>query len=262
MFPASERQPYHVEFTDKEIINGETIGFSNTALGLYLFLPSTDDKIIRSFIPHQAIANYQIGLKIGEILIDEKLASKAEVDAALIQQQELRKQKIGDYLAEHQIISSEQLDNAIKYQESQPILKLGEALIKLNLITQEQLEEGLSKQKDNRNVQLGQILVRMDVIDERTLQGVLAKKMGIPFVGLTQFNFDLNAIKMVSEAVARKYMLMPLCLHETNLIVALENPLDIKALDYLRFTTQKKIVPAMASREDIQSAIGKFLFQN
>ena len=258
MFPASERQPYHVEFTDKEIINGETIGFSNTALGLYLFLPSTDDKIIRSFIPHQAIANYQIGLKIGEILIDEKLASKAEIDAALIQQQELRKQKIGDYLAEHQIISSEQLDNAIKYQESQPILKLGEALLQLNLITQEQLEEGLSKQKDNRNVQLGQILVRMDVIDERTLKGVLAKKMGIPFVGLTQFNFDLNAIKMVSEAVARKYMLMPLCLHETTLIVALENPLDIKALDYLRFTTQKKIVPAMASREDIQSAIGKF----
>ena len=33
-------------------------------------------------------------------MIDEKLASKAEVDAALIQQQELRKQKIGDYLAE------------------------------------------------------------------------------------------------------------------------------------------------------------------
>ena len=258
MFPASERQHYHVEFNDKEIVNGETIGFSNTALGLYLFLPSTDDKIIRSFIPHQAIANFQIGLKIGEILIDEKLASKAEVDAALDQQQEMRKQKIGDYLAEHQIISSEQLDNAIKYQESQPILKLGEALLQLNLITKEQLEQALTKQKENRNVQLGQILVRMDVIDERTLKGVLAKKMGIPFVGLTQFNFDLNAIRTVSESVARKHMLMPLCLHETSLIVALENPLDIMALDLLRFTTQKKIVPAMASREDIQSAINKF----
>ncbi len=262
LFPASERQPYHVEFTDKEIIDGETIGFSNTTIGLYLYLPSTDERIVRCFIPNQAIANYQIGLKIGEILIDEKLASRADVDAALSHQQLLRRQKIGDYLAQHQIISSEQLDDAIKYQESQPILKLGEALLQLNLITQAQLEEALAKQKENRNIQLGQILVKMNVIDERTLKGVLAKKMGIPFVGLTQFNFDLNAIRMVNEPIARKYKLMPLCLHETTLIVALEDPLDIKALEYLRFTTQKKIVPAMASREDIQSAIGKYYAKN
>ena len=262
LFPASERQPYHVEFIDKEIIDGETIGFSNTAMGLYLFLPSTDERIIRCFIPHQAIANYQIGLKIGEILIDEKLASRAEVDAALSHQQQLRRQKIGDYLAEHQIISSEQLEDAIKYQESQPILKLGEALLQLKLITQAQLDEALTKQKENRNVQLGQILVKMNVIDERTLKGVLAKKMGIPFVGLTQFNFDLNAINMISEPIARKYKLMPLCLHDTTLIVALEDPLDMKALEYLRFTTQKKIIPAMASRDDIQSAIVKYYSKN
>ncbi len=258
MFPASERQPYHVEFIDKEIIDGETIGFSNTTMGLYLFLPSNNERIVRCFIPNQVIANYQIGLKIGEILIDEKLASKADVDAALSHQQQLRRQKIGDYLAEHQVISTEQLDDAIKYQESQPILKLGEALLQLKLITQTQLEEALAKQKENRNVQLGQILVKMNVIDERTLKGVLAKKMGIPFVGLAQFNFDLNAIRIVNEPIARKYKLMPLCLHETTLIVALEDPLDMKALDYLRFTTQKKIVPAMASREDIQSAIDKY----
>ncbi len=257
VFPASERQPYHVEFTDKEIIDGETIGFSNTTKGLYLFLPSTDERILRCFIPHQAIANYQIGLKIGEILIDEKLASKADVDAALSHQQLLRRQKIGDYLAQHQIISSEQLDEAIKFQEKQPILKLGEALLQLNLITQVQLDEALTKQKANRNVQLGQILVNMNVIDQRTLKGVLAKKMGIPYVGLSKFNFDLNAIRIVNETVARKYMLMPLCLHETTLIVALEDPLNIKALEYLRFTTQKKIVPAMASQEEIQSAIDK-----
>ena len=262
VFPASERQPYTVEFTDKEIINGETIGFANTENGLYLFLPAADERIVRCFIPHQAITDYQIGLKLGEILIDEKLASRADIDAALSHQQQLRRQKIGDYLAEHQIISSEQLDEAIKYQESQPILKLGEALLQLNLITQAQLEEALAKQKGNRNVQLGQILVKMNVIDERTLKGVLAKKMGIPYVGLSKFNFDLNAIRSVSESIARKYTLMPLCLHEPVLIVALEDPLNTKALDYLRFVTQKKIIPAMASREDIQAAIGKYYAKN
>ncbi len=258
VFPASERQLYSVEFLDKEIICGETIGCSNTVNGLYLFLPTTDEKIVRCFIPHQSIAHYQIGMRIGEILIDEKLASKEEVDVALTQQRQLRTQRIGDYLSEHQIISSEQLEAAIKYQESQPILKLGEALQQLGLMTQAQLEEALAKQKENRNVQLGQILIKMKVIDERTLKGVLAKKMGIPYVGLSKFNFDLNAIILINESLARRFMLMPLCLHDTTLIVALEDPLNIKALDYLRFSTQKKIVPAMASRDDIQSAINKY----
>lgn len=257
-FPASERQPYNVEFFDKQIINGDTIGFSNTAIGLYLYLPSDDEKIVRCFIPKQAIAHCQIGLKIGELLINEKLASKEDVDIALSQQRQLRTQRIGDYLSEHQIISSDQLDAAIKYQEGQPILKLGEALRQLGLITEEQLNEALLKQKENRNVQLGQILVKMNVIDDRTLKGVLARKMGIPYVALSKFNFDSSAISLVSASIARKFMLMPLCLHDGTLIVALEDPLNNKALESLRFITQKIIVPAMASHEDIQSAINKY----
>lgn len=258
VFPPSERQSYTVEFVDKEIVNGETIGYSNSNIGLYLYLPTVEDKVIRCFIPQTAINHFQIGLKIGEILIDENLASRADIDAALIHQQELRKQRIGDYLSEHQIISRDQLDQAIKFQEGRPILKLGEALRQLNLISEAQLTEALAKQKLNRNMQLGQILVKMEIIDDRTLRGVLAKKMGIPYVGLAQFNFDINAIRLVSESVALRYRLMPLCLHGNNLIVALQDPLNSAALEYLRFITQKKIVPAMASSDDIEAAINQY----
>lgn len=258
VFPASERQPFTVVFIDKEILNGETISYSTSAHGLYLFVPDAHQKIVRAFIPYQAMAYYQIGSKIGEILVDEEIASKNEVDAALSRQQVLRVQRIGDYLSEHKIISSEQLEAAIKFQESRPILRLGEALQQLNLITQAQLDAALANQKQNRNVQLGQILVKMNVIDERTLKGVLAKKMGIPYVVLSSFNFDSNAIHLVDQALVRKYMLIPLCLHDETLIVALEDPLNIQALEQLRFITQKKIIPAMASREDIQLAINKY----
>ena len=258
LYSASERQPYTVGFIDKEVIHGDTISFASSTLGLYLFLPAEDNRIIRCFIPHQAINNYQIGKKIGEILIEEKLVNKDDIEAALNHQEDLRKQKIGDYLSDHQIITREQLDEAIRYQESQPILKLGEVLRQLNLISEAQLEEALAKQKANRNVQLGQILVKMEVINDRTLKGVLAKKMGIPYVGLSKFNFDLNAIKLVNQTVAQKYTLMPLCLHDSSLIIALEDPLNTKALEYLRFVTQKKILPAMASREEIKAAIKNY----
>ncbi|HZV99284.1 MAG TPA: ATPase, T2SS/T4P/T4SS family [Methylophilaceae bacterium] len=258
LFPPSEKQSYTVELVNKEILTGETIGYAEAANGLYLFLPSDAGKIIRCFIPRSSIRHYQIGQFIGEMLIEEKLVSKKEVEAALVRQRELRVQRLGDYLAEHQIVSREQLSQAIKHQESQPILKLGEALIQLELLTPEQLETALARQKQNRKIQLGQILIDMKVIDDRTLKGALAKKLGIPYVSLSKFNFDPNAIRLVSASFARKHHLVPLCVYSSGLVIAFEDPLNGQALEELRFLTQMKIVPAMASYQDIQAAIGNY----
>ena len=257
VFAPSDRQAYSVEFTDKETISGETMGYSNTGNGLFLYLPKDDEKIVRCFIPKQAMSNFQIGLKIGELLIEENLVSKNEVEAAIERQRDLRLQRIGDYLSEHQVVSREQLDKAILHQEKQPILKLGEALIQLEVITDDQLQTALVRQKENRTTPIGQILLDMGAVDERALKGALAKKLGIPYVSLTKFNFDQNVIRLVSVAFARKHCLMPLCMHESALVVAFEDPLNSKAMEELRFLTQMMIVPAMSSREDIQSAISR-----
>ncbi|HSH71481.1 MAG TPA: ATPase, T2SS/T4P/T4SS family [Methylophilaceae bacterium] len=255
LLPALERQTYSVEFTDNELIVGYTIGHISTDYGLYIYPVTKNEKVVPCFIPRHSIKSYKVGQLIGEILLEEKLASKEDIEVALKQQTDLRTQRIGDYLSENQIISIEQLTQAIQYQEKQPILKLGEALLQLELLTQDQLGEALEKQKENRQTPLGQILLQMGVIDERTLKGAMAKKLSIPYVSLTQFNFDLNAIKLVNAALAKKEMLIPLCVYEGSLVVALENPMNTRAIEELRFTTQMKVLPAMASREDIQTAI-------
>lgn len=170
----------------------------------------------------------------------------------------MRSQRIGDYLAENQLVSREQLGQAIRHQESQPILKLGEALQQLGLLTKEQLDAALGKQQQNRKLPLGQILIDMGVIDERTLKGAIAQKLGIPYVSLSRFNFDPNAIRLVNATTARKQVLMPLCIQDSALVVAFENPLNTVAIEDLRFLTQMQIVPAMASREDILSAVSEY----
>jgi len=254
----AERQVYTVEFTDNEIMTGDTVHYTIAGNGLFLFLPAEDEKIVRCFVPQQAMKNYQIGKPLGEMLVEEHLASKAEVEAALERQHHLRVQRIGDYLAENQIVSRDMLAKAIRHQETQPILKLGEALIQLKLLTPDQLEAALAKQRQNRKQPLGQILVEMGVIDERALNGALANKLGIPYVSLTKFNFDPNAIKLVNASIARKQTLMPLCMHDNALVVAFENPLNAPAMEELRFLAQMRIVPAMASREDILASISEY----
>ena len=258
IFNGSEKQTFFVEFNDNEVMKGETCGYALLSHGLFFFVPNEDGKIIRCFVPHIAIKNYQIGPRIGELLIEEKIATKRDVSKALNRQRELQIQRLGDYLHENKVLSQEQLSKAIAHQERQPILKLGEALIQLELLTEEQLEEALTKQKDNRKVQLGQILIQMGVIDAQALKGALAKKLGIPFVGLTKFNFDLNAIKAIDVALARKHTIIPLCTHDDALVVAFEDPLNMAGMEELRFVTQRRIIPAMASREDIREALSKY----
>lgn len=253
-----ERQTYNLLFSDNQAMSGETVGFVDTSTALYLYLPKDDKHIIRCFIPKHVIAKYQVGKHIGELLIQEKLVKQEQVDQAATRQQDLRVQRLGDYLSENKILSREQLDQAISLQGKRPILKLGEALQELGLITEEQLNAALAIQKQNRKVPLGQILIEMGAVQESALKSTLAKKLGIPYVGLEKFNFDLNVISLITVALARKYNLIPLCMHGHELVVAFDDPLNAKAAEEIRFLTQKTVLPVMSSREEIQTAIRKY----
>ncbi|HQS38404.1 MAG TPA: pilus assembly protein PilB, partial [Methylotenera sp.] len=200
---SSARQTYTVEFVDKEVINGETVGYAETSNGLYLYLPKDEEQVLRCFIPKSSISRFQIGLHLGEMLIRENLVHKEHVEEAVEHQRKLRHQRIGDYLSEQEIVSREQLEQAISHQEVRPILKLGEALQELGLINQDQLEVALLEQQKNRKKPLGQILIDMGVVEAAALKEALAKKLGIPYVGLTKFNLDLNVIRLVSAENAK-----------------------------------------------------------
>ncbi|MES2605989.1 MAG: ATPase, T2SS/T4P/T4SS family [Pseudomonadota bacterium] len=255
VFAPSERQHYKVEFEDQQIMTGETMGYVSSANGLFLYLPEPDGRVVRWFIPVSASKKQEIGRRLGEVLIEKELASPATIDAALARQQELRTQRIGDVLTANHIVSRDQLERAIIHQKSMPVLKLGEALIQLGLVTQTQLETALERQHQSRKTPLGRILVEMGAVDSTTLSEALSVRLGIPFVSLQKFNFDAAALRLVDAAFARKNVLIALCLHSTGLVVAFENPLASAVLDELQFITGRRIIPAVASREEILAAI-------
>ncbi len=255
LFRPSQRQEFSVQFLDDEVVAGETAGYVNTRQGLFLFVPTEEDRIQRHFYPRQALRQYRIGLPIGEILVEERLVKREEVEAALERQRELRRQRIGDYLLDNRVVSQAQLALAIGHQEGKPMLRLGEVLLQLGLVNPQQLEAALARQREDRRVPLGRILLGMGLVEEGALRDVLARKLGIPFVGLAEFDFDPEAVRLVDASLARRHRLMPLCTNEDALVVALEDPLDARALDDLAFVTRKRVIPALASHEDIRRAI-------
>jgi len=250
-----EKVTYRIELADGETITGESMGVEMRPFGLFLFTEHDANSVLRTFVPSSAIRSHQIGRPIGELLITEKLITESDIKLGLDRQRVLREQRLGDILAESGVISPEQLYSELKRQRGIPMKKLGSALIELGLITEEQLGQALERQKGNRNKPLGEILVERGHITQLDLLRVMTKKLGIPSVDLKKFRIDPGVVKMVPDRIAREHVLVPLCMDGQALVVAMENPLDPLPVERIRFFTQTPVVPVMAGRDDIATAI-------
>ncbi|OGT24390.1 MAG: hypothetical protein A3K00_00255, partial [Gallionellales bacterium RIFOXYD2_FULL_52_7] len=256
VFGASEKQACSIVFVNDKRLDGETVGFAIDKTGLYLFLVHTDESVIRFFIPAVSIKHYQIGKKIGQMLIEEKIATHKEINSGLEMQDQLRHQRLGEYLTNEQIVSSEQLVAALGRQ-SGTVLKLGDMLVNENLITPEVLQEALTKQRTDKKVALGEILINMGVVNTEVVQSMLAKKLGIPFVNVRKFFVEPSTFHLVPINFVTKYSILPLYHTDHSLIVAMENPLLWEPLNELRVITHLTVVPVLAAREDIVFVINE-----
>jgi type II secretory ATPase GspE/PulE/Tfp pilus assembly ATPase PilB-like protein len=255
IFASSDRQPFSIDLADGQTFEGETVGHINALCGMFLFLPEKEGSVVRHFVPAEAIQSSVIGKPIGQMLIDQKLASSEAVGAALQRQINLRTQKLGEYLTENQIVSQEQLAAALKQQRAQPIRKLGETLIELGYLDSAELDEALAIKSRNRATPLGQILLDMGIVDTGVINDVMARKLGIPLVDLRSLRISPEILKRIPAGVAYRYRIVPVAESENALVIAVENPLNMEKMEQLRFIAGSKVVPVMARKEDIRYAL-------
>ncbi len=242
------RIEYRARLRNGTEMRGTTIGHVQDELGLFLFPPmsTSDDSVQQLFIPREALDRVDFGDRIGEVLVEAKVISPEQAEAALREQAELRQRKVGDILLANQVVSAEQLLQAIEQQSRMPIVRIGEALVAMELISQEQLDKALEQQKQDRSVPLGELLVRSKVVTRAQLQSALARKMGYPMVDVDRFEAETEALRRLPVAAARRLEVLPLLLREGRLVVAMEDPTRRQAIDEIEFIAQLKVVPALA----------------
>lgn len=252
---SNPKQEFEINFTDGDNLLGDTLGFRLDRHGIFLFPAQTINQYIYTFIPHDAIDNYHVGPRIGEVLVSDNLVSKEQIESVLTTQSEERNRPLGEILKAKAIFTAMDLERALEKQKSAPNLRLGEILTSENLISEEQLEEALKSQKKDRKKPLGEILVDLGLVNKAQIQSSLAKKLGIPFVDLQKFDISPEVINIIPENLVRKYSVLPLYIYDKKLVVSLENPMDWDALDAIRFHTNLYIEPVMAELDDIEATI-------
>jgi type II secretory ATPase GspE/PulE/Tfp pilus assembly ATPase PilB-like protein len=248
--------PFSVQFTEGPALEGRTIGHAEAEQGLFLFPPVGDDgSVSRIFIPRHAYKTYSVGERLGDILVAQAKVSLGTVNEVVTEQAQLRKRKLGDVLVSNQIISTEQLIEAIDLQSKLPVMRLGESLVALNMISDEQLGDALKMQSVEQGTPLGELLVRKGLVSRENLQTALAHKMGYPIVDTTTFPVEQAACKAVPLAMAERLQVLPLILRDGRLVVAMEDPTRRPAISELEFTTQCKVVSALASVGTVMPAL-------
>jgi len=250
--------PFRIELHGAPALEGLTVCPLRTEQGIYLFEPAdVNGAVRRSFVPCSAYQAADLGVRIGEALVEQHATTTEQVESALNEQQHLRTQKLGDILVTRQIISADELVSAIEQQARMPLVRIGEALIALGFITPVQLDDALAQQRTDRGVPLGELLVRRGDVSRQDLQTALARKMGYPMVDVTQFPADMEAVARLPYPVANRLRALPLLHRAGRLIVAVEDPSRGDAMEELEFAAQGKVVPVLARAALLHGAIDR-----
>jgi type II secretory ATPase GspE/PulE/Tfp pilus assembly ATPase PilB-like protein len=248
---------YRVALAGGGELCGETVGHVESEFGLFLFPPHAEHgSVKRMFIPRCAYAGFDLGPRIGELLIEQRSVTPQQVEQAVDAQHTLRSQKLGDILVMRQVVTPQQLLEAIERQAKMPMVRIGEALVSLGMITEAQLAEALAQQRNDRSVPLGELLVRMGVVSPEDLQLALSRKMGYPLVDLEAFPPEAEALRKLSYAVAARLRVMPLVVRDGRLVVALDDPARRRAdVEEVEFSAQMKAVPVLAQCRSIEAIL-------
>src|SRR5213595_3775037 len=134
--------------------------------------------------------------------------------------------------------------------------RLGDLLVADGLLGQEQLQKALVEQKGSTE-KLGSILIRLGFINEEQLIGFLSRQYGVPSITLAQLEIDLEVLKLVPAAIAKKYEVIPVRKMGNSLALAMADPTNVFALDDISFMTNLQVLPLVASQTAIKKAIDR-----
>jgi len=132
--------------------------------------------------------------------------------------------------------------------------RLGEMLVENDLITEDRLKQVLIDQK-KAGLKLGQFLTRLGIVNEQQIIDMLSRQLKIAKYHPDQYPIDIELIRYIPIEVAQKYQIAPLRKKGRLLNIAMVDPLDINALDYIEVLSNLEVEPVVCSERELNQLI-------
>ncbi len=131
-------------------------------------------------------------------------------------------------------------------------------LVGANIITSDKLNV-LKKQEQTGKKPLQDIVISNSIISEKELTKIYGEEIDIPFVELSPRDIKREVLKIIPERIARQYSVVLYGVEEDGTkLLAMEDPDDILALNFLQKQLGDKIKVSVATATQIQSALDQY----
>jgi len=192
-------------------------------------------------------------LRLGDLLIAERLATEAQVQKALrVQAQAKTYMPLGHILVAQKILTRRQLVSVLERYRRRS--KLGELLVKTHALTSEQLATALAEQRRWKQT-LGEAVIRLKFVTEEQLRRALCLQLNINFFDLATIALDMSLRPLINPRFAMKRLVVPVARVGQTLVVAMDDPTRTAVIDDLKSSTGFEIEVITSTKASILRAL-------
>lgn len=137
-----------------------------------------------------------------------------------------------------------------------PDSDLLDTLLSEHVLSQQQYDEVKAKSATT-GISIEETLSSLHIVDDNHIAEAKAKQLGIPYIALATTAFSPEALSFVSRPVAERFHLIPFFYDDKQKIlhIAMANPVDLDALQFVRQKTGLIVKAFAASPTDVTNAI-------
>jgi type IV pilus assembly protein PilB len=134
--------------------------------------------------------------------------------------------------------------------------KLGEMLIDAEVLNDDQLRHFLDEQKKS-GMKLGKLLIQQGILSETQMVDLLSQQLKIEKYHPDKYPVDLNLAQVFAPDIAQKNQVAPLKKKGRLLTIAMTDPVDINALDYIEALTNDEVETVVCTERELNQLIGQ-----
>ena len=123
-------------------------------------------------------------------------------------------------------------------------------MVEGGLLTQAQLEQALPHQKKS-NLKLGQFLVREGIVSESQIVDLVSSQLRLEKYRPDKYTLDMDLANLLPADIAHKYQAAPLNKGGLLLTIAMNDPLDINALDAIEVYTNCEVEAVICTEQQL-----------
>lgn len=134
-------------------------------------------------------------------------------------------------------------------------IRIGDLMVSAGYITEDQLKEALGIQKESGGKRIGQVLLDLGYVTEVQMLSALADRLDVQLVDITAYPIDVETVKLIPKQLAEQYVMLPIGQENGSVILAVNDPLNLYAIEDIRQTIGMPVITVLAQEGPLKEAI-------